>query len=188
MAEEYFITRLTAVFFSYLVAALLVERFVEVMVAVLKYAEWKFVRPDVWSGVAEKMRRKFERLYYMHSLDQKGTLSLDLLLWNLVSVNDESGRRTLMADLIRLRFYRLTAYAITFGAALILAFAIQYNFISIIVAAFPEIIDLFDPRKYAFLNVLLTAMALSFGSQPLHQLISRLERQLASKTQPGGAK
>jgi hypothetical protein len=188
MTEEFFITRLTAVFFSYLVAALLVERFVEIMVAVLKYLELKFMRPNFWTGAAENMRRRFERLYYLHSLDKKATLSLDMLLWNLVTVSGEAGRRTLVADLVRLHFYRLIAYVFTFGTALALAFAIKYNFISIIVAAFPEIINLFDPRKYEFLNILLTALALSFGSQPLHQLICRLEKRLESKTELGGAK
>ncbi|RPH92143.1 MAG: hypothetical protein EHM72_17830 [Calditrichaeota bacterium] len=186
MQEEFFITRLTAIFFSYLVGALLVERIVEIAVAVLKYFELKFKRPN-WNLIAEEMRIRFERLYELQSIEPKAHKALDMLLWNLITVVSESGKRVVMTDLIRLRFYRMTSLLITFLSALFLTFMINYDFISIVVKAYPDILKLFDPRPYQGLNILLTAFALSFGVQPLHQFISRLEKRLESKTQTGGA-
>lgn len=183
MQDEYFITRLTAVFFSYLTAALLIERFVEVVMAVLRYLELRLKWPK-WLKIAETLQVRLERFYHLQT---GGAKALDTLLWNWVTVAGESGKRILAADLIRLRYYRLVSYALTFSAALVLAFFIDYNLIEIITDAYPEVLKVFDPRKYAGLNVLLTACALSFGVQPLHQLISRLEKRLEKKLQPGGA-
>ncbi len=183
--ETAFITRVTAVFFSYLVAALLTERFTEAAMASLKYAELKLHRPD-WPAIGEKVRLRLERYYRLQTADRRGLAVVDGLLKTLITVPDAGDRRLLSVDLIRKYYYRLISYGLTFSAALILAFSLRYDLVAVITQAYPETARILAPRPYPAVNVLLSAVAISLGVQPLHQVISRIEKRLEKKRQAGG--
>ncbi|MDZ7371616.1 MAG: hypothetical protein ONB12_10650 [candidate division KSB1 bacterium] len=183
MEDSYFITRITAVFFSYLVAALFIERLVEALLAVLKYLELRLSRPD-WLRLAELLRRRLQRFYHLESLEKGGGAVLDAILWQFVTVT-EGENRVLSADLVRLYYYRLISYVLTIAAAAGMTLLVHYDLVDILVQAYPEMLKLFDPRPYPAINLLLSILALSLGVQPLHQMISRIEKRLQKKRQTG---
>ena len=57
------ITKVTFIFFIYLILALFIERLIEVLVAIFNYFEIKFKFYHFWNRQAERYQLRFERLY-----------------------------------------------------------------------------------------------------------------------------
>ncbi len=177
------ITRMTYVFFVYLVLSLLVERTIEVLVAVYNYSEFKAGKFKRWNRKAETYRGRFDRLY---GFQGQGALTLrrrlSWVLWKSLTVAPyEGGKETVSADLIRLNFLRVSARVIAFLIALWLTLDLKLDLVVVLEKAIPEAWLPTFIRKYELVRQLLTAAAISIGSEPLHQIIRNLERRIEKK-------
>lgn len=183
------VTRVSYILFTYLVLALLVERIVEILVAVYNYIELKRRWHKYWNQIADRMRHRYNRLYGYAS-DKQGKIRaiLDGLLWNVISDEPyKGGKKIISAKLIRLNYVRLGTRIIAFVIAAVLVLILHLDFIEVISALFPDdfwLIGFLDSSK--FIRFLLTTAAISIGSEPLHKVISGIEKFADKKRKAAG--
>lgn len=195
------ITKITYIFFIYLILAILIERAIEILVAIYNYFEFKFKWYEYWNRKAKTYQDRFDRLYGYQGKDAGKTQKLfNWLLWKVIVEKPyEGGKDVISADLIRLNYLRIGTSVTAFILSLLLVlsqaqlvFAQQYDLdlIKFVEKAIPEVGRLAAVTRNALVRILLTAVAISIGTEPLHQLIRRVEKIAESKggARPGGAK
>lgn len=183
------VTRLTFVFFVYLIMAIFVERAVEVLMAVFKYVEFKKGLFEFWNRRAEKYRKKYERLYAFQGVsDNKIKKTLNWLHWKVIAaVPYPGGKPSVSAPLIRINAIRISARIVAFFISLILVLAMKIDVIVMVKNLLPGPEFLKSILDYGAIKVVITAAAISIGSEPLHELIRRVENISRKKTTTGGA-
>jgi hypothetical protein len=185
------ITTATYIFFVYLVLAIFVERLMEVLVAVFNYAEFKFHWYTFWNRKAKKYQVRLDQLYSYQGEGINATKKLfDWFLWKIISEKPyDGGKRIIHADLIRLNTFRVCTRIIAFLISLIFVISFELDFLAIIENAFSKIKFLIPITQSGFVRTIITALAISLGVEPLHQLISHVEKTVQEKTistQEGG--
>jgi hypothetical protein len=176
-----FITKITYLFFVYLVLAIFIERFVEICVSVLNYIDLKWKGYRLWNRKARKLQGKFERLYgYQGGSTPQIDKMLNWILWKvLVNKPYPGGKDMISASLIRLFTLRTIARILTFltaiGLTLFIKFHLKVDLISIVKRLFTQSRLLDSLCQHPAVTIFLTAILVSLGSEPLHQIISRLE-------------
>ncbi|RME01782.1 MAG: hypothetical protein D6814_00840 [Calditrichaeota bacterium] len=182
------ITIATYIFLVYLILALIIERTVEVLVAVYNYLELRLKWYEKWNQKALQYQAKFDQLrnYQGEGAIQSQNL-VKWVLWKVITERPyEGGKQVVSAQLIRLNFLRVGTRSLAFLLALGLVLSQNLDFIQFIYAtlekSFPGsgIVNVLIGSKV--IRVLLTAAAISIGSEPLHQLISKIERFAEQKT------
>ncbi len=173
------ITLITYVLFTYLILALLVERIVEILVAVFNYVELHRGWDEYWNQTAEKLSRRYTRLYG-YAGDERGTVRsvLDGLLWNIITEeSNKGGRRIISTHMIRLNYLRLGTRIVAFLIAAVLVLSLQLDFVKVISAMFS---GAYQPvvllRLSPVVSFILTTAALSIGAEPLHHVIRGIEK------------
>jgi len=158
--------------------------------AIYKYIEFRKRWDTYWTHIAERLRVRYDRLYG-YSYDERGKIRslLDGLLWRVIS--DEpyrGGKKIISAKLIRLNYIRLSTRisAVLIAAVLVIAFRLD----------FVEVLSVILPGDMLFLGILesspairfiLTVLAISIGSEPLHKVIAGIEDYADKKRKaPGG--
>jgi hypothetical protein len=194
------ITRLTFLFFLYLVMAIFVERFMEVLVSIFGYVEFKRKFANYWNGRALVLQKRFDRLYgYQGENAPKTEKILNWVLWKVVAERPYvGGRESISAELIRLNYLRTTTRIVAFLVSLAFTLYLEAQLgIDLVLlaesmlsgtggAAYKILGALSD---YPALRVIISAAAISIGTEPLHQIISQVEKLAASKTvATGGTK
>ena len=204
------ITSVTYIFFVYLILTLLVERLVEVLVAVFNYCELKFRWRAFWNRKAAAYQGRLERLYgYQGESATKTQKLFNRLLWKTIAEKPyEGGKDVISAELIRLNYIRVgtrvTAFLLSLFLVLLFETLHQFDLMAVvrdaILSAVPEnvskivkaiidrVIDVLS--KNPTVKLVLTSAAVSIGTDPLHQLIRRIEDFTARKPAPsaGGEK
>lgn len=178
------ITNITYVFFVYLVLAIIVERFVEMLVAVFNYVEMKRAWQDFWNRKARAYQKRFDLLYGAQDEDAGRIKKLfSWLLWKVISEPPyEGGKEVISANLIRLNYFRVATRLAAFVISCFLVVAVDLDFIEIIERIIPKAKLLAVITGQEWVRFVITAAAISIGSEPLHQLIRRVEKYGASKT------
>lgn len=193
------VTRITYIFFLYLLLALFVERGVEILMAVFKYTELKRKWRSAWNKKAEKVRVRLERVYgFQGEGTERAKGILDWVYWQVLTEKPHpGGRRIVSADLIRLYYLRVGSRVAGFLLSLLLVFVIweQRNDFNLIQQV-AEFYDLTFPGA-SFVSVIaeqkalsqfISAVAISIGTEPLHNLIARIEKlDKKEKATSGGA-
>ena len=181
-----YITRITYVFFIYLILAILIERVVEVCVSAFNYADLKLDWYRIWNRKAWNYQDRFDRIYgfqggYTPQIDKM----LNWVLWKVLSEKPyPGGKESISAALIRLNYIKIGTRLLAFLIALIFT-AVMYrkfdfNFVGTVSKLLPDSEAIRLLAGHAMLSILLTAVAVSLGSEPLHQLIARFEKKSES--------
>ena len=187
------ITTTTYIFFVYLLIALFVERSIEVLVAVFDYCECRFHWERFWNWKADHYEERFNRLYaYSGERDQKKKNLFDWILWKeIVDRPYPGGKDIVSADLIRINYMKVASRVVAFAISLAVVLT-QWTTVDIayiakaalgdarMLTAMKEVVNTLLEWK-AF-RVILTAALLTAGSEPLHELIKKVERHIDSKS------
>jgi len=185
------ITNITYVFFVYLILAIIVERVVEVLVAVFNYFEMRGKWYGFWNRRALVYQARFERLYgYQDESADRAKKLFSWLLWKVISEKPhEGGKEIISANLIRLNYLRVATRVAAFALSCILVAVVDLDFIEILKRMIPKFKLLELIAGWPFFRFILTAALISIGSEPLHQVIRRVEKYAASKAaaSTGGA-
>jgi hypothetical protein len=193
------ITRITYLLFIYLLLAVFVERLLEVLVSIFNYVELKRNLYPFWNRKAEIYQKRFDRLYgYQGSNAPQTHKILNWVLWKVVSERTYvGGKEIISAELIRVNHIRVgvrvLSFLISLGFAWFIKIKLQIDLVTIIENLLPENVmfgKIVDITRFDTLRVLLTAAAISIGTEPLHQIISDFEKfaQRKSTAAQGGSK
>ena len=194
------ITTVTYVFFIYLLLALLVERSVEILVAVYKYVELKRDWFRFFERKAARYRQRFERLYgFQGEQASRARSVLNRVYWRvLIEPATPGSRPVVSAVLVRLSYLRLGTRLVSILLALLLVLVLlnfaEFNLLDLIAQFYAQNFQgaalLRKITSSPALSVLISAIFISLGVEPLHKLIARVEDLGKPKTQPalqGGA-
>lgn len=172
------ITLATYIFFVYLLLGIVVERLSEVLVAVYKYLELKMGWREHWNKKAQQYQRRLDNLYRLQAEGTgKSLQTFSWLLWTVVTEPQyPGGRERVSARLIRQNAIQLGTRILAVVAALILIFALQADLFAMVVRALPGV-DLGNIFvRNPWLGKVLSAVGISIGTEPLHHIITRVER------------
>jgi len=190
------ITRITYLLFIYILLATFVERLLEVLVSVFNYLELKLNFYPFWNHKAEIYQKRFDRLYgYQGGNAPQTHKILNWVLWKVVSERAYvGGKEIISAELIRANYVRvgvrIVAFILSLGFTLLINSMLGIDLIMIIEKLLPENVMYGKIALTEMLRVLLTAAAISIGTEPLHQIISEIEKfaQRKNTTAQGGSK
>lgn len=185
------ITRITFLFFIYLIMAIFVERVLEVLVSVFNYVEFKRNLYNFWNQRARVLQKRFDRLYGYQGGDAPKTEKiLNWVLWKVVAEAPYvGGKESVSAALIRLNYVRVGARVLAFFLSLIFALVLEFKLGIDLVLLIEKLLSTGQGVSYRILGVIsqfetlrviITAAAISIGTEPLHQLISQIEKLAAS--------
>lgn len=194
------ITTITYVFFIYLLLALLVERSVEILMAVYKYVELKRDWFQFFERRAALYRQRFERLYGFQGQQASRARNVLNHVYRRVIVEpgQPGGRPVVSASLVRLSYLRLGTRALSILLALLFVLLLlnfaEFNLLDLIAQFYAQNFQgaglLRKITSSPALSVIISAIFISLGVEPLHRLIARVEELGQPKTQPvlqGGA-
>jgi hypothetical protein len=194
------VTFITYIFFVYLLLAVFVERTVEVLVAVFGYLELKFHWEKFWNTKADRYEERFNRLYaFAGARDAKKSKVLDWILWKvIVDRPNVGGKDIVSADLIRMNYLKIGSRVAAFGISFALVLTqwdtldvVQIAKLALEKKAVPPVLisPLENLMGLYWFRVILTASLLTIGSEPLHELIKKVEARFERKTKElaGGA-
>ncbi len=185
------VTNVTYLFFVYLILAIIVERVVEILVAIFNYFEMRGKWYGFWNRRAVAYQKKFERLYgYQDESADRVKKLFSWLLWKVIAEKPhEGGKEVISANLIRLNYLRVATRVAAFAISCILVAVVDLDFIEIIKRMIPKFKLLEMITGWPFFRFIVTAALISIGSEPLHQVIRRVEKYAATKaaTSTGGA-
>lgn len=179
------ITTITYIFFICLILALFVERIMEVVVAVYNYLEFKLHWYNIWDRKAKKYQARYDRLYGFQAegKDKKKKI-FDWLLWKAITEPAYVGGKPIISsNLLRLNYIRIGTRTLAFIFSLILVSSQGVDLIEIIEELLPVTQKLKIVIQNYTLRITLTAIAISLGSEPLHHLITRLEKFAEKKAE-----
>ena len=179
------ITITTYIFFIYLLMALFVERTVEVLVSIFNYCDMKWKRCRVWNNRAEKYRDKLDRLYNFDSSTRINKM-FNWLCWGVVTEPAYTGGKLIIsAQTIRTKYIQVYSRVCASIVSLILVLILYYQYGIKMVDAISGVLYKSGPitgttigflQNNELIGVLLTAIAVAAGVQPLHSMIVNIEK------------
>jgi len=175
------ITTTTYILFIYLILALFVERSVEVSVSIFNYADLKLGWYKKWNAMARNYQKRFDRMYsYRGSEPSHIDRVMNWVLWRVITDKPyPGGKDMILAASIRLNYLRVLSRIFAFLLSLLFVFAIKEMLDIDLVTVLGNIVDdnkiLGALDGHNFLKVLISAIAISLGSEPLHQAIRGIE-------------
>ena len=171
------ITTITYLFFMYLILALFIERSVEVLVSVFYYADHQLGWNKYWNRKAESHRIRLDKLSgYQGTTGSAFDKMISWLYWDVVAEKPYTGGKSIIsASSIRSKYVRLGSRILAFLLALVFACFVYLNFEVDLITVFEQTANTQLVRLGPGMKVFLTAVLLSAGSEPLHQLITRVE-------------
>ncbi len=172
------ITLVTYLFFIYLLLATIIERLSEVAVAVYKYAEFKLGWREYWNKKARQLQKRLDDLYRLQEEGAGNAVHMfSWLLWTVVTEPKyPGGRERISARLVRQNSIQLGTRIFAVLAAFLLVFSLQVDLFQMVVKVLPGV----DLGRFftetPLIGKLLSAAAISIGTEPLHHTITRIER------------
>ena len=178
------ITNVTYLFFVYLILAIIVERVVEILVSIFNYSEMRGKWYGFWNRRALAYQKRFELLYgYQDESADRVKKLFSWLLWKVIAEKPhEGGKEVISANLIRLNYMRVATRVAAFVISCIMVAVVGLDFIEIIQRMIPKFKLLEMIAGWPFFRFIVTAALISIGSEPLHQVIRRVEKYAATKT------
>ncbi|GEM_PF-3270446 len=179
------ITQLTYILFIYLLFAIIVERFLEILMAVYNYLELTLQWHSFWDREAESIRRKLEVLANLNNKDGIAMDSSGSIFWKVIespiTTTSSSGQPIVSTELVRRRSLQIYSRWIAFMIGTGLSFGFYkysgYN-MDLIVA----LSNLLSTETNSHLTkiptavrIILSGAAIASGVEPLHKLISTVE-------------
>ena len=175
------ITRLTYLLLLFLILGIFIERAVEIFMSALKYADLKLKRYKKWNNRATKFQERYEKLMQSqgsNTLDKK--LLFKWILWRFVSEESYTGGKVIIAaKSIRTHYFRIYSRLFAFVLALVFSLIVYLGMDLDLVSLLENVGNVTlikGDKELAGVKILLTAIILSAGSEPLHQVIKRAER------------
>lgn len=174
------ITQITYLLFLFLVLAIFVERTVEIFMSIVKYADLKLGWYRFWNKQAEKFRDRLDRLYKMQGSETEDKkLLYRYILWNLVSDEPyKGGKAVVAAKSVRTQYYRyisrIFAFFLSLGFSIWVYLHLEIDLVQILENVGNYEMSM-DHSLWPWFKILITAGILTAGSEPLHQLIKRVE-------------
>jgi len=192
------VTSVTYLFFVYLLLAVFVERTIEVLLALFDYLELKFHWERFWNRKAQHYEERLNRLYvYGGPRDERKKQLFDWILWKVIVDRPNTGGKDIVsADLIRINYVRVASRLTAFVISLIVVLT-QWPTVDVVQitnkvlaniskdgGAIPQALKSFLDGLLAFsgFRKILTAALLTMGSEPLHELIKKVETRMDSKS------
>lgn len=180
------ITRVTYLLFLFLILAIFIERTAEIFMSLVKYLDLKLKGHRLWNNLAEKFRQRLDRLYRNQGSDSEDKKMLfKWILWYLVSDKPYTGgKEVIAAKSVRTLNYRIISRIFAFIWSLVFSIWVYQKFNLDLVAILENVGQLelsLAERTPVFLKIILTAGLLTAGSEPVHQLIVKLEKRGKSK-------
>ncbi|MFQ5602814.1 MAG: hypothetical protein ACE5HS_06055 [bacterium] len=185
------ISMMTFIFFIYFILAIFIERVIEILVTFFKYFEFKWNKYEVWNRKARKYQQKFERLYGMQAdpADSKANL-FSWIKWKVLTEKPyPGGKEIISAELIRMNFIRMASRIVAFLLALGFVVILNLDIIAIVENLLPDVKILRAVTNIEMIRILLTAALISIGSEPLHEVISyieKIEKRKKARAKGGG--
>jgi len=183
------ITVFTYLLFLFLIVAIFVERTVEIFVSVVKYVDLKLNWYKRWNRKAEELRTKLDQLYGFQGSNTGDKKKLfNWILWKVVTEKPNPGGRDIIAaKSIRTRFYRAASRVFSFLFSLAFAVgiynALNVDLVTVLIDVSGYELTFFDSTGFwmTTLKIIVTAALLSAGSEPLHHVITKVEKIGESK-------
>lgn len=171
------ITMVTYLFFIYLILAIFIERCVELIIGTLNYADQKLGWYHYWNKLAVRHQKRLDELYNYQGDRGKGTNKLfTWILWDVVIEKAyEGGKDIISAASIRFKYFRVISRIIAFFLSLAFALYIQKNLGVDLITLFENVSGIEMAAIGSGLKAFLTAVLLSVGSEPLHEIITKVE-------------
>jgi hypothetical protein len=179
------ITTLTYIYFVFLLIALIIERILEVLMAIFNYFEIKTNLQELWNWKARKYQRRYERLYGYQGVYSEKKKVFDTILWKVISEPAYPGGKPIIsANLIRLNYVRVATRLLSLYIAFVLVYSQGLDLFQVLEIIVPETTQAKALTQYQGLRYFVTALIISIGTDPLHQLISRIEKYAQERYQP----
>ena len=171
-----FISELTFLLFLYLILALFVERFLEVCVSSFNYLDLKFGWHKMWNGLARRIQRQYSSQIAGNPSKQK---IIAWLFWKIMAHPDRyNGREIISSALIKVYAIRagtrILGFLISLSLILFIHFGLGIDLLDIVEEITTADLFVDAVSNNTFLQIVLSAAAVSIGSEPLHLLISRI--------------
>jgi hypothetical protein len=175
------ITTTTYLIFIYLILALFVERTVEIFVSIFNYADLKLGWNKKWNAMAHKYQKRFDRLYsYKGGESSQIDKTLNWVLWRVITDKPyEGGKDVILASSVRLNYLRVLSRVFAFLLSLAFVITIKIILTVDLVTVLGNIVG--NSRILGFLEhhdilkILISAVAVSIGIEPLHRAIKGIE-------------
>ncbi len=164
----------TQIYLTVLILALLVERFMEVLMEVWNYLEWKAGWNEFWNRRAEALRDKFEQKAGAQILSQK--LDISVLIYQLrhVVLSHKEGHSgaipIISADQIRQVVVSTSTRVVASLLGIALCVAAGVNLVQILEINFLQ-------SWPGFIQVTLSGVVIGLGAEPVHNIISSVEKR-----------
>jgi hypothetical protein len=176
------ITQITYLLVLFLMLAVFIERCTEVFMSVLKYVDLKFGWYQCWNKKATRFRDRLDRFTRMEGSESGDKrLLYRWILWNIVSDEPYTGGKAVVAaKSVRTSYYRFISRSFAFLLSLFLSIWMYHSLGVDLVEILKNVGNYQTPLKVdsmVWLKILVTALLLTAGSEPLHQLIKRVEQR-----------
>lgn len=175
---------LTKVYIVILLLALLVERFMEIVVGVWNFIEWKANLHEFWNRKAEKLKRKFESRAKSQILSRVITLSpLARQIRHATRYKKRGHSNQLVivsGEMIRHSVVATASRIVAAILGVILCSAAGINIIESFQSLLPDVVGKLTNWSPTF-QVILSGIVIGLGSEPIHNLIEAMEKRRASR-------
>lgn len=172
------ISKLVYITFLFLILAIFVERATEIFVSIIKFIDLKNNWFFIWNRKAKKIRKRLDVLFAAQGSDAKDKKDVfSWILWNYISDSpNEGGKKIIAARFVRTQYYKIISRS--FALAVSIVFSIlMYKYLNVdLVTILNNIAQMQIEVEQTWIKILVTAILLAVGVEPLHQLILRFER------------
>jgi hypothetical protein len=174
------VTQVTFLFFQYLIAAILIERTMEILVAIYNYLEMRNGWYSFWTKKAEAYQSRLDRLFgYNEIKPTQQDHSLSWLLWKIIVPTPAGVKDVISADIVRSNSIRFATRALAFILSVIFVYTAHLDpriILQNIIKNIDGIQFLSNVVQWMHLRMILLAAVISMGTDPLHQVIGSIER------------
>ena len=175
MTSEY-VSHMTFLLFLFLVLALFVERLLEVCVSIFNYFDLRYRGYLLWNRLARRIQLQYSSQVASSPAKQR---IIGWLFWKIMVSPDPDGSRSVIsAALVRVYSIRAATRILGVLVSLALILFIHYSLEIDLLIITEQIVgtDLFTEAlsRSTFLKIVLSAIAIAIGVEPLHLLISRI--------------
>jgi len=195
--EEYeVITRATYLLFIYLLVALFVERLIEILMAAYHYIDMRRGGYKYWNKKAHKWRRRLDRIYDYQGNQLRAKTLLDWLMWKILVHKPYPGcKSAISAKGVKFIYIRVGTRTASLVISLILVIfmhqSLGIDLLELLTQVgedgntnpdtAPQTLLSTEGMEEAVRSIpvafrlIISAMVMAAGVEPLHELITRVE-------------
>ncbi len=176
------ISAVTYLFFVALLVALFVERLMEVLVAVYKYIEWRCGGEAFWNRVSGQLAQRLSAfVQYQQATSPQFSPIVQRVFQRFLGTSPYPGASwKISAEKVRRAGIRAVVRLLALITALVLVVSLKLDLVALVLHVlailYPWGSYLEALTATPWIHYLLTAVVISMGTEPLHNLIVRFER------------